>query len=116
MSTPLLKSFKPRGSTFYSFYSTTHNPNPNFSKFVCINIPAKITDQILDFSLDGLNGNTFDIYTQTTNPNSDYADQMVESLRNYVENADCTFLESKINDRKEFYNILPSCILESKNK
>lgn len=105
MSTPLLRSMKNRGSSFYAFYSTNHNPNPNFSKFVLLNIPARIDNEVLDFDIDALNGNVFDIYTQMSSPTSSYADQMVESLRNYVENADCTFLESKLNARKEFYNI-----------
>ena len=102
MSTPLLKSMKPKGSTFYSFYSTNHNPNPNFSKFVLLNIPAKVENEILDFN----NFDTFNIHSQFPySTATSYADQMVESLRNYIENADCTFLESKISDRKEFYNI-----------
>lgn len=105
MSCPLIKSMKPKGSSFYAFYSTSHNPNPNFSKFVLLNIPAKVDDEILDFE----NFDAFDIYSHYPySKATNYADQMVESLRNYVENADCTFLESKLSDRKEFYNIQES--------
>ena len=105
MSTPLYKSMKDKGTTFYAFPSTSSNPNPNFSKFVLLNIPAMESDKILDFSLPGLNGNNFDVWTDNVNPTTKYADQLVESLRNYVANNDTTMRESKLNLTNDFYNI-----------
>jgi len=101
MSTPLYKSMKQRGSTFYAFPSTKHHTNPNFSKFVLINIPKKENNKVLDF--DDLQ--TFGIYTDNLTPTDKYADELVESLRNYVANQDTVYLESKITSRKEFYSI-----------
>jgi len=88
MSTPLYKNFRSKGTTFYTFPSTSANPNPNFNKFVLVNIPAKKDDEILDFDKSSFDGGIFDIYTQDVNPTNSYADQMVESLRNYVANHD----------------------------
>ena len=101
MSTPLYKRMKQRGSTFYAFPSTKHHTNPNFSKFVLLNIPKRESGNVLDF--DDLE--SFGIYSDRTMPTELYADELVESLRNYVANQDTVFLESKISSRKEFYNI-----------
>lgn len=105
MSTPLYKFMKQRGSTFYAFPSTKHHTNPNFSKFVLLNIPKRESNKVLDFDdIDDL-GTTFGIYSDRPTPTDLYADVLVESLRNYVANQDTIFLESKISSRKEFYNI-----------
>jgi len=109
MSTPLYKSMKSKGTTFYAFPSTSTNPNPKFSKFVLLNIPAKVDDDspttkgVLDFDTSTLNN--FDIYTDNINPTSSYGEQMVESLRNYVANNDTVMRESKLNQTNDFYNI-----------
>jgi len=100
MSTPLYKKMKQKGSTFYAFPSTKHHTNPNFSKFVLLNIPRR-DDNTLDFD----NLLNFDIHTDNINPTYGYADQLIESLRNYVANYDTTIMESKISNKKEFYNI-----------
>lgn len=105
MSTPLYKSFKTKGTTFYTFPSTSADPNPNFSKFVLLHIPAKVNNKVLDFDESGLNGNNFDIYTQSSDPTATYGEQMIESLRNYVANYDTVIRESRITTRTDFYNI-----------
>jgi len=104
MSTPLLKSFKSRGTTFYTFPSTSMDPNPNFSKFVLLHIPGKVDNKILDFNKTTMYSN-FDIYTTDINPVTLYSDQLVESLRNYVANYDTVVRESRISTRTDFYNI-----------
>jgi hypothetical protein len=96
---------KDKGTTFYAFPSTSSNPNPHFSKFVLLNIPAMEADKILDFSLTGLNGANFDVYTDNVNPTTEYSQQLIESLRNYVANNDTTMRESKLNQTNDFYNI-----------
>jgi len=105
MSTPLMKSMKTKGTSFFAMPSTSSNSNPKFSKFVLLDIPAKSGDTILDFDLSTLNGSPFEIYTDNVNPTNSYADQMVESLRNYVANQDTTMRESKLNQTNDFYNI-----------
>jgi hypothetical protein len=105
MSTPLFRRMKKKSTTFYAMPSTSTDPNPKFSKFMLLNIPAKVDDKIMDFDLSGLNGNYFDIYTDNINPTSSYADQLIESLRNYVANYDTTMRESKLNQTNDFYNI-----------
>lgn len=108
MSTPLLRRMKNRGTTFYAFPSTSSNPNPKFSKFVLLNIPQKKEEDILDFDkflMQDNPDNKYGIFTNGINNPSSYADQMVESLRNYVANHDVTMRESKINQVKDFYNI-----------
>ncbi|MFW6225619.1 MAG: hypothetical protein ACOC3V_01505, partial [bacterium] len=99
---------KNRGTTFYAFPSTSSNPNPKFSKFVLLNIPQKKEEDILDFDkflMQDNPDNKYGIFTNGINNPSSYADQMVESLRNYVANHDVTMRESKINQVKDFYNI-----------
>lgn len=105
MSTPLYKKMKDKGTTFYTFPSTSSNPNPKFSKFVLLNIPSMESDKVLDFSVPGLNGNNFDVYTDYIGTVSTYSEQLVESLRNYVANHDTTMRESKLNQTNDFYNI-----------
>lgn len=105
MSTPLYRKMKSKGTSFFAFPSTSTDPNPKFSKFALLNIPAKVDDKTMDFDLSGLNGNYFDIYTDNINPTSSYADQLIESLRNYVANYDTTMRESKLNQTNDFYNI-----------
>jgi hypothetical protein len=106
MSTPLYKFFKSKGTSFFAFPSTSSNPNPNFSKFVLLDIPARSSGTILDFSTTYLTGGEpFNIYTENIGITSKYSDQMVESLRNYVANQDTTFRESKLNQTNDFYNI-----------
>lgn len=84
--------------------STSMDPNPNFSKFVLLHIPAKVDNKILDFNKSTMNNN-FGIYTTDTNPVTLYSDQLVESLRNYVANYDTVVRESRISTRNDFYNI-----------
>ena len=104
MSTPLIKSLKPNGSTFYTFPSTSMHPNPNFTKFVLLNIPGRINDKRLDFDNDTLLS-SFSIYTEGASSSPYYSEQLIESLRNYVANHDETMRNSRISTTKDFYNI-----------
>jgi len=104
-STPLLKSLKSKGSTFYAFTTSSMHPTPKFSKFVLLNIPNKIDDKRLDFEMEDFNGTTFDIYTDQLDPVAPYQDSLIESLRNYTMNHDTIMRDSKISTTKDFYNI-----------
>lgn len=105
MSTPLYHRMKSKGSTMYSFPSTSSNPNPNFSKFVLLDIPARTTRKVLDFNSATDMEDYFEIFTYQSAVTPPYADQLVESLRNYVANHDVTMRESKLNQLNDFYNI-----------
>ena len=107
MSSPLYKKLKNSGSTFYTFPSTSMNPNPNFTKFVLLNIPGKIENGRLDFGLDNIVSNhPFGIYADGIAGNgTQYSEYLIESLRNYVANHDETMRNSRINASKDFYNI-----------
>lgn len=126
MATPLYKSMKSRGTSFYAFPSAAEDMNLafsndnykiNFTKFVLLNIPAQEvvissgvdrdqTKGVMNFDKDE-NGPRF--YNFQPGGNNDlptnFADQLIESLRNYVANYDATLRESRINSNTDFYNI-----------
>ena len=109
MSTPLYREFKSRGTTFYAFPSTSFNTTPKFSKFVLLNIPQRKTGDVLDFDKSLMQdnpSNEFGIFTSDIINAQTFAEQMIESLRNYVANHDTTMRESRINQTRDFYNIL----------
>ena len=127
MSTPLYKSMKTRGTSFYCFPSSAEDMNLafqndsykiNFSKFALLNIPEQVIvtgitgidhDQnlgVMNFDKDE-NGPRF--YNFQPGGNNDlpqtFGEQLIESLRNYVANYDAVLRESRINSNTEFYNV-----------
>jgi len=122
MGTPLYKQMKTRGTSFYAFPSAAHDLNLanysddysiNFTKFALLNIPqqtSRTTPRDKTSKLDLLpKNNTGTAPFYTTDPNqslpTDFSDQLIESLRNYVANYDTTLHESRINGNTDFYNI-----------
>lgn len=103
MSTPLYKRLRESGNTIYAFPGAAEdislsNQNPNFkmnfSKFALLNIP-KVEGDIFDF--EGAFG--------TSNVSgTDFSEQFVESLRNYVANHEVVIRESKLNNTNYFYD------------
>ena len=111
-STPLYKSLKPNGTSFYAFPSAAEDisasfQNPlykmYFSKYVLVNFPKQnlITGTISKpvywdfdnaFSKSG-------IATPVTN----FAEGAVESLRNYVANHEVVLRESRLNSNEYNY-------------
>lgn len=110
MSTPLYKKMK-NGSSFYTFPSSSMHPNPNFTKFVLLNIPNSIDENgdvlgRLDFQEANFQAGTYNIWSEGSgNSTLTYSDRLVESLRNYIANHDETMRNSKISNTKDFYNI-----------
>lgn len=126
MATPLFKSMKPKGTSFYVFPSSAQdlnlaNMNDNykmtFSKYALLNIPQQDVvieagiqrdqeDGIMNFDKDSA-GPVF--FNYQPGANSDlpvlFSNQLIESLRNYVANYDTTLKESKINSNTDFYNV-----------
>lgn len=112
MSCPLYKQMKPNGTSFYAFPGAAEDisaayQNENyrmyFSKYVLLNFPKQ-----------NLNAGTasnpiqWDFENSFTKANqavgADYADQLVESLRNYVANHEVTIRESRLNNTEFFYD------------
>lgn len=106
--TPLYKHLKDNGSTLYVFPGAAEdqatfqaNPNykVNFSKFALLNIPSQKTsgdNKRMDFY------NTFN--RLSTAEESDFAEQFVESLRNYVANHEEVIRISKSNNVDYWYD------------
>ncbi len=113
MVTPLYKSLKDNGTTFYAFPGAAEdisaayqneNFSMNFSKFILLNIPEQVltgggtanNPLKLDFE------NSFDKSSLTVAPS--FSEQLVESLRNYVANQEVMIRETKIGDNEFFYD------------
>jgi len=107
---------KNRGTSFYAFPSASSDFNLanyndyyqiNFNKFVLLNIPRRDeTKNVLKF-VPKANDGTASFYSNDPNYSlpTKFADQLVESLRNYVSNYDTAEHESRINNNTDFYNI-----------
>lgn len=112
MVTPLYKKLKDNGTTFYALVGAAEdlqnaynnaNYRVSFSKFALINLPkqnivAGTANNPVYFDFY----NTFNSATLTQAPT--YAEQIVESLRNYVANYEVTLKESKMNSNEYFYD------------
>jgi hypothetical protein len=111
MSCPLYKSLKSNGTSFYAFPSSAEDisaayQNGNykmyFSKYTLLNFPKQQTD-------GGTNSVYWDFSTafetsSYTTPATDYRDQLVESLRNYVANQEVTIKDSRKNNTEYYYD------------
>ena len=111
--TPLYKSLKTKGTSFYCFPSSSgdiayahqnQNNKMYFSKYVLLNLPKQnltsgTNSSTITFDFD----NSFYMSPNATPP-STYKDQLVESLRNYVANHEVVIKESKLNNTEYFYN------------
>lgn len=112
-STPLYKSLKTNGTTFYAFPGaaediTSSYQNTNykmyFSKYVLLNLPKQNIN-----TGAGNNPVYFDFensFIKSTNatPALTFNEQIVESLRNYVANHEVVIRESRLNSKNYFYN------------
>ena len=113
MSCPLYKKLKNSGISFYCFPSSAEDisaayQNSNykmyFSKFVLLNFPkqnltAGTTSNpiIMDFDT------SFEKSVNYTQP-TDFNDQIIESLRNYVANQEVVIKESRLNNNSYYYD------------
>ncbi len=111
--TPNYKRLKTNGTSFYAFPGAAEDisaayQNQNyrmyFSKYILLNFPKQNTSS-------GTNSN--DIYFDFDNsfeksvftpPTTNYQDQLIESLRNYVANQEVTIKESKLNNTEYYYD------------
>ena len=112
-STPLYKFLKSNGTSFYAFPGAAEDisaayQNSNykmyFSKFVLLNFPkqnltAGTMSNPIQFDFD----NSF-IKSVNATPPSNFNDQLIESLRNYVANQEVVIRESRLNNTKYYYD------------
>ena len=114
-STPLYKSLKSNGTSFYAFPGASEDisaayQNSNykmyFSKYVLLNLPKQNTvpgsgsaSKPVYFDFD----NSFKRSNAAT-PTTNYSEAMIESLRNYVANQEVVIRESRLNNTKYYYD------------
>jgi len=112
-NTPLYSYLKQNGTSFYAFpgggddlSSVYQNINKQmyFSKFMLLNLPKQNL-------VHGTNSNPihFDFYNNFieyngAQPATNFNDQFVESLRNYVANMETTMRTSLIGSSTDFYD------------
>ena len=110
-STPLFKSLKSNGTSFYAFPGAAEDisaayQNSNykmyFSKYTLLNLPKQnlttgINPIYFDFE------NSFN-RSSNANPPSTFNDAIIESLRNYVANQETVIRESRLNNNQYYYN------------
>ena len=110
--TPLYKRLKAKGTSFYAFPGAAEDissayQNENFkmyfSNYILLNFPKQNT-----FDNSDQNNIYFDFSTFSKSdlslPTSNFSDQLVESLRNYVANFEVTMKTSKINSTDFYYD------------
>ena len=112
-STPLFKSLKSSGTSFYAFPGAAEDisaayQNSNykmyFSKYVLLNLPKQnlvsgTQSNPIYFDFDN-------VFTKSSNaqPTTGFSDAIVESLRNYVANQETVIRESRLNNNQYYYN------------
>ncbi len=112
-STPLYKSLKANGTSFYAFPGAAedisaayqnNNYKMYFSKYVLLNFPKQNTvsgtiSKPVYFDFD----NSF-IKSQNATPATEFGDQLIESLRNYIANQEVVIRESRLNNTEYYYD------------
>lgn len=112
-STPLYKSLKANGTSFYAFPGAAedisaayqnNNYKMYFSKYVLLNFPKQNTvsgtiSKPVYFDFD----NSF-VKSPNATPATEFGDQLVESLRNYIANQEVVIRESRLNNTEYYYD------------
>jgi hypothetical protein len=120
MATPLYKSLKSQGTTFYAFPSASEDisaayQNSNykmyFSKYALLNLPKQVTEQYTEATGSPTASKPiyFDFETKfkksfAATPAANFSEEIIESLRNYVANQEVTIKESKLNNTEYYYD------------
>jgi len=112
-STPLYKFLKSNGTSFYAFPGAAEDisaayQNSNykmyFSKFVLLNFPKQnLTSGTMSNKIYFDFDNSFEKSVNAT-PATNFSDQIIESLRNYVGNQETVIRESRLNNTKYYYD------------
>jgi len=113
-STPLYKKLKDNGTTFYCFPGAAEDisaayQNQNykmyFSKYALLNFPKQNLQNIGGTQATPIYWD-FDVFKKSSNASisTDYSEQLVESLRNYVANQEVVVKESRLNNSQYYYD------------
>lgn len=113
-STPLYKKLKDNGTTFYCFPGAAEDisaayQNQNykmyFSKYALLNFPKQNLNNVGGTQSTAVYWD-FDVFKKSSNASvsTDYSEQLVESLRNYVANQEVVIKESKLNNSQYYYD------------
>lgn len=113
--TPLYKSLKQNGTSFYAFPGAAEdisasfqntNEKMYFSKFVLLNLPKQITETGSGSSYNKVSFNFNESFKSSNNytPVANFSEGIVESLRNYVANHEVVIRESRSDNNKYFYD------------
>jgi hypothetical protein len=112
-STPLYKSLKANGTSFYAFPGSVEDisaayQNSNykmyFSKYVLLNLPKQ---NLVSGTLSNPVYFDFENSFKRSNiatPATNFNDGIIESLRNYVANHETVLRESRLNNTKYYYD------------
>ena len=114
-STPLYKRLKNNGTTNYVFPSSAEDisssyQNENykmyFSKYVLLNLPKQNLNQGSPTQSNPVYFDFENAFNKSVNatPASEFQDQFVESLRNYVANHEMVLRESRLNNTSYYYD------------
>lgn len=121
MSCPLYKSVKTNGTSFYAFPSAAEDisaayQNSNykmyFSKYVLLNLPKQnlntgsgTASKPVYFDFDNIANLGYGFKKSVTaGLPTDFKDQIIESLRNYVANQEVVIRESRLNNTNYYYD------------
>lgn len=114
MATPLYKSLKSNGITFYALPGAEEDLNQDrqnenfklyFNKFVLLHLPKQGDIVGYDSNDDQKTSWDFDnFFSSSPNSVTDFGDRIIESLRNYVANHEVVSKDTKINNNEYFYN------------
>lgn len=107
--TPLYKFLKDNGTTFYAFPGAAEdisaayqndNYNMYFSKYILLDIPAQnLINEPTYFDF----GSAFNKSSNASSA-TEFSNEIVESLRNYVANQEVVIRESRLNNSEYYYD------------
>lgn len=106
MTTATYKKIKKNGSTLYvlpgvtedkNFETQNENYNMYMSHFIMAKLPRLDTNKFRD---------TFDSLGNTLSAGGDFADSLIESLRNYVANQETTIRNTMISQNEMYYDVM----------
>jgi len=116
MVTPLYKFLKQNGTSFYAFPGAAEDisaayQNSNykmyFSKYVLLDFPIQNLveeDNLGGTASENLYWDFGTFSTESITQPENFADQVIESLRNYVANHEITIRESRLNNTEYYYD------------
>lgn len=113
MVTPLYKSLKENGTSFYAFPGAAEDisaayQNSNykmyFSKYTLLDLPKQNLESLGGTQASNIYWNFASFSSLNVVQPESYGDKVVESLRNYVANHEVTIRESRLNNTQYYYD------------